>query len=286
MPSITPNILLAVIASYFFLLYLISKKTSKAATNLDFYNGSKKSPWYLVAFGMVGATLSGVTFISIPGWVHSTGFSYLQMVMGYAVGYAVIIYVLLPLYYKRNVISIYGYLDQRFGFYSHKTGASFFILSRLIGASFRLYLVAMVMHNFIFMHYGVPFWLTVLTSLILIWSYTAKAGIKTIIWTDTLQTFFMIAAVIISVLVIVSQLNLNLSSLVSELKNSQHTQIFFFEGGWADKNNFFQTVFSRRLYCNSDDRLGSRHDAKKPQLQKLKRIAKKHEMVLSGTGDC
>ena len=238
--NLTPQILLLVLASYFFLLYLISKKTSKSATNLDFFNGSKKSPWFVVAFGMVGASLSGVTFISIPGWVHSTQFSYLQMVMGYAVGYTVIMYVLLPLYYKRDLISIYGYLNQRFGSYSHKTGSAFFILSRIIGASFRLYLVTMVLHDFIFVYFGVPFWLTVLISLMLIWSYTVKAGIKTIIWTDTLQTFFMIAAVIVAVITISTQLQMDLSTVVNEIKNSDYAQIFFFDGGWSDKNNFFK----------------------------------------------
>jgi Na+/proline symporter len=215
-------------------------KTSKSATNMDFYNGSKKSPWFVVAFGMVGATLSGVTFISLPGWVQATQFSYLQMVMGYALGYAIIMLVLLPLYYQRNLISIYGYLNQRFGLYSQKTGSSFFILSRVIGASFRMYLVTMVLHDFIFVHFGLSFWLTTLISLMLIWSYTVRAGIKTIIWTDTLQTFFMITAVIVVVITIVSQLQMDFTSVVETIKNSGYSQIFFFEGGWADKNNFFK----------------------------------------------
>ena len=245
--NLTPKILLSLTAGYFILLYYISRKTSTGATNLDFYNGSKKAPWYLVAFGMVGASLSGVTFVSVPGWVHSTSFAYLQMVMGYAVGYAIIMYVLLPIYYKRNLISIYGYLNQRFGKFSHKTGASFFILSRIIGASFRLYLVTMVLHEFIFIYYGVPFWLTVLISLMLIWSYTVKAGIKTIIWTDTLQTFFMIAAVIIAVLTIASSLQLDMSSMLSVINNHEYSQMFFFEGGWSDKNNFYKQFLAGAL---------------------------------------
>lgn len=239
--------LLMVTFGYFLLLFLISIKTSKDASNMDFYNGSKKSPWFVVAFGMVGATLSGATFISVPGWVHNTQFAYLQMVMGYAVGYAVIMYVLLPIYYKRNLISIYGYLNQRFGYYSHKTGASFFILSRIIGASFRLYLVAMVLHDFIFSFYGVPFWLTVLISLLLIWSYTAKAGIKTIIWTDTLQTFFMIAAIVITFITIASSLNLSVQSVFTEISNHDYSKTFFFDGGWSDKNNFFKQFLAGAL---------------------------------------
>ena len=238
--NLTPPLLLLITASYFLLLYLISWKTSKAATNMDFFIGSKKSPWFVVAFGMVGASLSGVTFISVPGWVYSTQFSYVQMIMGYAAGYLVIMYVLMPLYYKRNLISIYGYLNQRLGFYAHKTGAVFFILSRIVGASFRLYLVTMVLHDFIFVHYGIPFWITVLISLLLIWSYTFKAGIRTIIWTDTLQTLFMIIAVVVAITTIASFLNLDINGVIAELKASDYTQVFFFEGGWQDKNNFFK----------------------------------------------
>lgn len=245
--NLTPTILLSVTMSYFLLLFVISKKTSAGATNLDFYNGSKKSPWFLVAFGMVGASLSGVTFVSVPGWVHSTSFAYIQMVMGYAVGYTIIMYVLLPMYYKRNLISIYVYLEQRFGRSSHKTGACFFILSRIIGASFRLYIMTMVLHEFIFKYYGVPFWLTVLISLMLIWSYTVKAGIKTIIWTDTLQTLFMIIAIIVAVFTIASSLQLDISSIVTVIKNHEYSQVFFFEGGWADKNNFYKQFLAGAL---------------------------------------
>ena len=245
--NLTPTILLMVSIGYFILLFLISRKTSQDATNMDFYNGSKKSPWFVVAFGMVGASLSGVTFVSVPGWVHNTQFAYLQMVMGYALGYLVIMFVLLPIYYKRNLVSIYGYLNQRFGHYSHKTGASFFILSRIIGASFRLYIVAMVLHEFIFLHYGVPFWLTVLISLLLIWSYTVKAGIKTIIWTDTLQTFFMIAAIVIAFITIASDLNLSFQTVFTEISKHDYSKVFFFEGGWSDKNNFFKQFLSGAL---------------------------------------
>ncbi len=245
--NLSPAVLLLVTVSYFLLLTLIAKKTAKQATNLDFYNGSKQSPWFVVAFGMVGATLSGATFISVPGWVHNTQFSYLQMVMGYTVGYGIIMYVLLPMYYKRNLISIYGYLNQRFGQSSHKTGASFFIVSRVIGASFRLYLVTMVLHDFIFSHYGIPFWLTTLISLLLIWSYTVKGGIKTIIWTDTLQTFFMIAAILIALFTISSALNLDFSGVVTTITNHDYSKVFFFDGGWSDKNNFYKQFLAGAL---------------------------------------
>lgn len=245
--NLSPSVLLLVTASYFVLLFFISRITSKGANNLDFYNGSKKSPWFIVAFGMVGATLSGATFISVPGWVHNTQFAYLQMVMGYTVGYAIIMYVLLPMYYKRNLISIYGFLNQRFGMFSHKTGSVFFILSRIIGASFRLYLVTMVLHDFIFSFYGVPYWLTVLISLMLIWSYTVKAGIKTIIWTDTLQTFFMIAAILIAIFSIASELNLDLTAAISTIKEHDYSRVFFFDGGWEDKNNFYKQFLAGAL---------------------------------------
>ena len=238
--NLTPTVLLVVIIGYFALLSLISIKTSKGADNLDFFNGHKQSPWFVVAFGMVGASLSGVTFISLPGSVYSASFSYIQMIMGYAFGYLFIMYVLLPLYYRRNLISIYGYLNQRFGFYSQKTGSVFFIISRIIGASFRMYLMTMVLHDFIFVHFGIPFWFTVLFSLLLIWSYTVKAGIKTIIWTDTLQTFFMIAAVVVAFITMTSQLGMGFSSAITAIKNSDYSQTFFFEGGWSDKLNFFK----------------------------------------------
>lgn len=238
--NLTPAILFMVIVAYFALLYVVSHITAKKANNLDFYNASKSSPWYVVAFGMVGASLSGVTFISLPGSVYVNQFAYFQMVMGYAIGYGVIMLVLLPLYYRHNLISIYGYLKKRFGTYSQKTGSVFFILSRIIGASFRMFLMTMVLHDFIFVHFGVPFWLTLLTSLVLIWSYTYKGGIKTIIWTDTLQTLFMIVAVIVAVITMATQLNLDFSGVYQEIKNSQFSQIVFFDGGWEDKNNFFK----------------------------------------------
>lgn len=245
--NLTPPILLSVTIGYFLLLFIISKITSKDANNLDFFNGSKQSPWFVVAFGMVGVTLSGVTFISVPGMVYKTQFAYLQMVMGYTVGYVIIMYVLLPLYYKNNLISIYGYLKKRLGPSSHKTGASFFLLSRIIGASVRLYLVTMILHDFIFVYYGVPFWLSVLISLLLIWTYTVKAGIKTIIWTDTLQTFFMIAAILIAFFSISASLNLDIWDAISTITNHDYSQTFFFDGGWSDKNNFYKLFLAGAL---------------------------------------
>ncbi len=241
--NLTPTMLVMVVVGYFTVLTFISFKTSKGANNLDFFNGSKKSPWFMVAFGMVGATLSGVTFLSLPGSIYNTSFSYIQMIMGYTFGYLFIIYILIPLYYRRNLISIYGYLNQRFGYFSQKTGSMFFIISRIIGASFRMYLMTMVLHDFIFVYFGIPFWLTVLISLLLIWSYTVKAGIKTIIWTDTLQTFFMIVAIIVAFFTVTSQLGMDFSTTINTIKNSDYSQVFFFEGGWSDQLNFYKLFF-------------------------------------------
>ena len=184
--------ILLLIGAYFLVLILISYFTGKNDSNADFFKAGKQSPWYVVAFGMVGASLSGVTFISVPGWVEDIQFSYMQVVLGYLVGYFVVAFVLLPLYYRLNLTSIYEYLLDRFGKVSHKTGAFFFFVSRVLGAAFRLYLVAIVLQQFVFDDLGVRFEFTVVISILLIWIYTNRGGIKTIVWTDTLQTLILI----------------------------------------------------------------------------------------------
>jgi len=196
-----PWLIVLVIAAYFLTLIVIARVTGSDANNAGFFIGNRNSPWYVVAFGMIGASLSGVTFISVPGWVGETQFSYFQLVLGYVPGYLVIAFVLMPLYYRLQLTSIYTYLETRFGRRSYKTGASFFLLSRIVGASFRLYLVAMVLQLAVFDRLGmdVPFLVTVVITIGLIWLYTFRGGIKTIIWTDTLQTLFMLLAVGISV---------------------------------------------------------------------------------------
>ena len=203
----TPIQTLFILICYFGLLILISWLTSKNSDNTSFYTGNKKSPWYIVAFGMIGASLSGVTFLSVPGWVANTHFGYMQTVLGYMVGYLIIALVLLPLYYKMNLTSIYTYLEKRFGLFSYKTGAGYFLLSRIIGASFRLFLVAGVLHLAIFEPFGWPYWATVGLTIILIFTYTAKNGIKTVVYTDALQTFFLLAAVTLTIFFIVKDLN-------------------------------------------------------------------------------
>ena len=238
--QLTPSIIIGIIAAYFLLLMIISYFTGKDTDNADFFIAGRKSPWYLVAFGMVGATLSGVTFISVPGWVEASQFSYMQMVFGYLLGYFVIATVLMPMYYRMNLTSIYTYLEDRFGFASYKTGAGFFLLSRTVQASFRLYLVAIVLQQFVMAPFGIPFWVTILLTVILIWIYTFQGGIKTIVVTDTLQTLCMLTAVILTVVAISQRLDIDFGNIFNVVSESSYGQTFFFEGGWSDPKNFFK----------------------------------------------
>ncbi|MGO4911703.1 sodium:solute symporter [Leeuwenhoekiella sp. W20_SRS_FM14] len=238
-----PTTILLLIAGYFITLMLVSYFTGKGGSNEDFFKASKQSPWYLVAFGMIGASLSGVTFISVPGWVEASQFSYFQVVLGYTLGYAVIGLVLLPLYYKLNLTSIYAYLGGRFGINSYKTGASFFLLSRVVGASFRLYLVANVLQLLVFDSMNVPFWVTVTITILLIWLYTFKSGIKTIVWTDTLQTLFMLTALGVAIYFLSSDLGLTPGSFFNFIAESDMSQMFFFED-WKSKDFFFKQFIS------------------------------------------
>ncbi len=222
-----PLHIILLIVGYFSVLIFISFITGKSANNKTFFKADNSSPWYLVAFGMIGASLSGVTFISVPGWVESQSMSYMQMVLGYIVGYTVIGLILLPLYYRLNLTSIYTYLQDRFGDNSYKTGASFFLLSRTIGAAFRLFLVANVLQLLLFDEYGIPFWVTVTITILLIWLYTFKGGIKTIVWTDTLQTLFMLIAVGVCIYTISNEMQI--SNIFSYIKNNELSKTFFFE---------------------------------------------------------
>ena len=232
--------ILAIIALYFLILYIISYFTGKDDSNNVFFKAGRSSKWYIVAFGMVGASLSGVTFISVPGWIESSQFSYLQVVLGYFVGYIVVCYVLLPVYYRLNVTSIYEYLDVRFGKSAHITGAFYFFISRLLGASFRLFLVAIVLQQFVFDSWNIPFPVTVGISIGLIWIYTFKGGIKTIVWTDTLQTLFMILAVIISIISILNSIDLSLSEYFFSDEFKRFNKVFFTED-FNQKNHFLKS---------------------------------------------
>jgi Na+/proline symporter len=225
------------------LLFFISYLTGKDDSNEAFFRANKNSPWYVVAYGMIGTTLSGITFISVPGWVATSQFSYMQMVLGFFCGYYIISRILLPLYYRLELTSIYTYLRDRFGNSSYKTGSLFFLLSRTIGASFRLFLIATVLQFAVFESWNVPFYITVIITLALIWLYTYRSGMKTIIWTDTLQTTFMLSTVIIIAYTLMQKMDLNFSSVFSLISESDYSKIFFFDD-WTDKKYFFKQFFS------------------------------------------
>lgn len=235
------SILLIVL--YFIVLYSISYFTSKGASNKSFFSANKSGKWYLVAFGMIGASLSGVTFLSVPGWVASSGMSYMQVVLGYMIGYVVVAHVLLPVYYKMNLTSIYTYLQRRYGENAYLTGSWFFLLSRTIGACFRLFLVAKVFQVLIFDPLEIPFAFNVAITILLIWVYTLKGGIKTIIWTDTLQTFLMLLAAGLTTYFLMDKMDLSLTSAVSEMKELGYAKIFHFSDA-ASAKFFFNQILS------------------------------------------
>lgn len=241
-----PTTILLLIAGYFGILLLISFLTGKNDSNDTFFKANKQSPWYVVAFGMIGATLSGVTFISVPGMIGGQQFAYMQGVFGFFVGTFFIILVLLPIYYKLNVTSIYQYLEQRFGNVSYKTGAAFFMLSRVTGASFRLYLVALSMQYIVFEQLGVPFWLTVVLSILLIWIYTFRGGIKTIVWTDTLQTLAMLVAVGVGIYLINQKLDWTYMEFLNSDEFASKSQIFFFDD--PNSKTYFWKYFIGGLF--------------------------------------
>ena len=222
----TPKIIFVTFFIYTSLIFFVAWITSRKADNQTFFIGNRKSPWFVVTYGMIGATLSGVTFISVPGWVGTTHFTYFVIVLGYIAGYAVISLLLLPVYYKLNLTSIYTDLGTRLGKHSYKTGASFFLLSRIIGASFRMFLVVEILQLFVFDHFGIPFWMTVALFLLLIQLYTLKGGIKTIVWTDTLQTTFMLLSVIVTVIIIVSGMDISFREMWKTVWSTNYSQIF------------------------------------------------------------
>lgn len=240
-----PLSILLLVLAYFTVLILFSYFTGKKSdsSNDTFFKANRQSPWYLVAFGMIGASLSGVTFISVPGKVEAAQFAYFQIVIGYILGYFIIATVLLPLYYKLQLTSIYTYLDERFGNYSYKTGAWFFIVSRTVGSNLRLLLVADVLQTLVFEPLGIPYWITVTAIIFLIWVYTNKSGIKTIIWTDTLQTLFMLVSVVICIVVVSQDLGLNISSISSYVADSDFSKTFFFDDLSSPKY-FWKQFFS------------------------------------------
>jgi SSS family transporter len=239
-----PTIVFGVLVSYFAVLIAIAQITSRNARSTTFFNADRQSPWYLVAFGMIGASLSGVTFISIPGAVLVRSFGYFQIVLGYVAGYVVIALVLMPLYYRLNLISIYTYLENRFGRYTYKTGALFFLLSRTIGTAFRLFLAVEALQIGLFGAWGFPFWLTTAISIALIWLYTFRGGIKTIVWTDTFQTTFLLLALFASIFFMKQDLGWSVGKLISEIKQSSLSQIFFWDNFAENKNHFIKQFFA------------------------------------------
>ncbi|MGN0033383.1 MAG: sodium:solute symporter [Candidatus Limimorpha sp.] len=220
------TLILTVFIIYTALILLIAHFTSRKSTNETFFTGNRKSPWFVVAYGMIGASLSGVTFMSVPGNVYTSQFTYFGMVLGYILGYAVIALFLLPLYYKLNLTSIYSYLKIRFGKKSEKTGTIFFILSRLIGSALRMYLVVFVLYEFVFKEWGIPFWIPAVIFIVLILVYTFKGGIKTVVWTDMLQTTFLLLAAITTVVCILKELNISVPELLSASSEQGYTRLF------------------------------------------------------------
>ncbi len=233
---------IGILIAYFGLLYLVSWITTRKADASTFFIANRKAPWLLVAYGMLGVGISGITFISVPGQVVDHQFSYLQMVMGYSLGLLVVAFVLLPVFYKIEAISIYSYLKNRFGYYTHKTGAVFFLVAQVATASFKLFLMAHVLQLVLFQPLGLPFWLTVLVTLLLIWLYTYRGGIKTVIFTDTLQTTFLLLALVLSIASISHQMDYSFSELYQNIHTRRISRIFFWS--WDDPNNFIKLLFT------------------------------------------
>jgi len=234
------SLIFFVIATYFLILFFISNLTKGKENNSTFFTGDKESPWYVVAFGMIGASLSGITFISVPGDVGISNFTYFQVVLGYLFGYIIVAFVLLPIYYRNNVTSIYEYLGDRLGFVSHKSGALFFFISRILGAAFRLYLVAIVLQTFVFDSWNIPFEITVCLSIFLIWIYTFRGGIKTVVWTDTLQTFLMILSVFLSIYLINKNINWSFADFIGSKEFSEYSKVFVFDN-ILERNHFIKS---------------------------------------------
>lgn len=237
-------IILSIIAIYFGILLLIAWITGRKSTSNDaFFLGNRKSPWYIVSIGMIGTSLSGVTFVSVPGMVRSIDMTYMQTVFGFFFGYILIAKVLLPLYYKLKLTSIYAYLGDRIGQRSYKTGASFFLLSKIVGAAARLYLVVLILQHYVFSTWNIPFWVTVIISIFLVWLYTYRSGIKTIIWTDTLQALCLVAMLVVIIWKVKDTMEMDMGGMIRTLTESPHFRIFEFSD-WHSTQNFFKQFFS------------------------------------------
>lgn len=235
-------ILIAVLI-YVALLFCISRWTGRRATNATFFRADRRAPWYMVAFGMVGASISGVTFVSVPGMVMNTQMTYLQTCMGFIIGYVVVALVLLPLYYRLNLTSIYAYLGQRLGRYSYKTGAWFFLLSKLAGSAVKFYVVCIILQRFVFDAFAVPFWLTVVVMVALIWLYTRRGGIGTLVFTDTFQTLCLFSALLLIIYNVMGQQGLSIGDAVNAIASDERSRVFVFDG-WMSRQNFWKQLVS------------------------------------------
>ena len=235
--------ILLTILLYFGMLLLVARLTGRHSDNDAFFRGNRRSPWYIVSFGMIGASLSGVTFVSVPGMVRGIDMTYMQTCFGFFIGYLIIAHVLLPLYYRLNLTSIYTYLGDRIGRHAYKTGASFFLLSKIVGAAARLYLVVLILQHYVFAYWNISFAVTVVISIFLVWLYTYRGGIKTIIWTDTLQALCLVAMLIVIIWQVKDKMQLDFAGMVQTLQASQHFRIFEF-GDWHSTQHFMKQFFS------------------------------------------
>lgn len=236
-------VIIFTVLAYFCILLVLSRFTYRRSDNDTFYRANRRSPWYMVAFGMVGASMSGVTFVSVPGMVESIGMTYMQTCLGFIVGYFIVAFVLLPVYYRLNLTTIYSYLKERFGIRSYKTGASFFLLSKMTGAAVRFYVVCIILQRFVLDAVGVPFFVTVVVMVLLIWLYTHRGGTKTLVWTDSFQTLCMFVALILIIIGVINALGMTVPQAITAIENNSHSRIFVFDD-WLSKQNFWKQFIS------------------------------------------
>ena len=236
-------LILFTVLAYFFCLLAFSRWTARRATNETFYRGNRRSPWYMVAFGMVGASISGITFVSVPGMVMKMDMTYVQTCLGFIIGYFLVAFLLLPVYYRLNLTTIYSYLQRRLGHYSYKTGAWFFLLSKMTGAAVRFYVVCIILQRFVFEQYGIPFALTVVGMVCLIWLYTRRGGIKTLVWTDSFQTVCMFTALLLIIYKVIGALDLSVGEAFTAIVQNEHSRIFVFDD-WMSRQNFWKQFLS------------------------------------------
>ena len=235
--------MIAIILGYFAVLFAISRLTGRKATNDTFFRGNRQSPWYMVAFGMIGASISGVTFVSVPGMVTSIDMTYMQTCLGFILGYVAVAFILLPLYYRLNLTTIYSYLGKRMGQRAYKTGASFFLLSKMTGAVVRFYVVCMILQQFVFDDMGIPFAVTVSGMVALIWIYTRGGGIKTLVWTDTFQTVCLFSALLLIIYKVVGELGMTIPEAISAIAADEHSRMIVMDD-WVSKQNFWKQFLS------------------------------------------